>query len=62
MSDALAMPGDMVSPNDITLKDGYLWEVRPADSCLRRTCLASRTHAHAPSAAHTVAVQKARAY
>lgn len=28
MSDALAMPGNVVSPNNITLQDGYTWEVR----------------------------------
>jgi hypothetical protein len=27
MSDALPMPGKAVSPNTITLKDGYTWEV-----------------------------------
>lgn len=28
MSDALPMPGTFVSPNTITLKEGYTWEVR----------------------------------
>jgi hypothetical protein len=28
MSEALPMPGNMVSPNTITLKEGYTWEVR----------------------------------
>jgi hypothetical protein len=27
MKDALPMPGKAVSPNNITLKDGYTWEV-----------------------------------
>jgi hypothetical protein len=27
MSEALPMPGNMVSPNTITLKEGYTWEV-----------------------------------
>jgi hypothetical protein len=31
MKDALPMPGNMVSPNNITLQDGYTWEVRGQD-------------------------------
>lgn len=32
MSDALPMPGNMVSPNNITLQDGYTWEVRDQEA------------------------------
>jgi len=58
MSDALAMPGDMVSPNNITLKDGYMWEVRDSGSCLNTTAHDS-THAQPSPAAHTSALHQA---
>lgn len=44
MSDALPMPGKMVGPNNITLKEGYTWEVRRLSP--RVTVSERRVHAN----------------
>jgi hypothetical protein len=44
MKDALPMPGKAVSPNNITLKDGYTWEVRGCRNVLSQAHMLATRH------------------